>query len=314
MLYSAEQLRDSLPWRELINALDKQFEQGCVMPVRHHHQIEVPGEQQATLLLMPAWIEGEYIGVKQVTVFPGNGARNMPAISGNYLLSCGKTGQLLAMMDGAELTARRTPAASVLAARYLARAESKRLLIVGTGKLCPNLVEAYASEFPLQRIAIWGRDLHKAQAAAKQLQQAGFPAVAVEELEEEVGSADIISCCTLSEQPLVLGEWLKPGVHLDLIGGFRPTMRETDDEAIRRSRVFVDTVEGATKEAGDIVIPLQTGALVTEDIQADLFQLCRGERSGRQGFEEITLFKSVGAALEDLAAAILVYQNAQPTG
>lgn len=311
MLYTAEQVREALPWLKLIDALEHQFQQGCVMPVRHHHQINVPGEQQATLLLMPAWVEGEYLGVKQVYVFPGNGARNLPAISGNYLLNCGKTGQLLAMLDGAELTARRTAAASVLAARYLARKDSASLLLVGTGKLCRNLVEAYASSFALQRIAIWGRNLEKSQAVAEQLQQAGYPAFAVEQLQQEVQRADIISCCTLSEQPLIQGEWLKPGAHLDLIGGFRPNMREADDAAVRRCRVFVDTFEGATQEAGDIVVPLQNGTLTLQAIQADLFQLCRGQRSGRENSEEITLFKSVGAALEDLAAAILVYQRSQ---
>lgn len=311
MFYSAEQVRDALPWQTLIDALERQFQQGCVMPVRHHHQINVPGEQQATLLLMPAWIEGEYLGLKQVAVFPGNGPRNLPAISGSYLLSSGKTGQLLAILDGAELTARRTAAASVLAARYLARPASTRLLIVGTGKLSLNLVAAYASQFPLEQISIWGRSVQKSQAIAAELQMSGYPAVAVESLPKAVAAADIISCCTLSEQPLVLGDWLKPGTHLDLIGGFRPTMRETDDAAIRRSKVYVDTLEGATKEAGDIVIPLQTGALTNDGIQADLFQLCCGQRSGRQDVEEITLFKSVGAALEDLAAAILVYQHRQ---
>ena len=309
MLYSAEQVRDALPWPLLIDALQRQFREGCVMPVRHHHQLMVPGEPQATLLLMPAWVEGEYIGVKQVAVFPGNGQHHLPAISGSYLLSCGKTGQLLAILDGVELTARRTAAASVLAATYLASPASTRLLVVGTGKLSQNLVAAYASQFPLEQINIWGRNLQKAQAIAEELQRSGYPAEAVESLPKAVAAADIISCCTLSEQPLVLGEWLTPGTHLDLIGGFRPTMRETDDQAIRRSRVYVDTLAGAVQEAGDIVMPLQTGALTQDGIQGDLFQLCLGQRLGRQSVEEITLFKSVGAALEDLAAAILVYQH-----
>ena len=311
MIYSAAQVREATPWPKLIEALAAQFKQGCVVPVRHHHQINVPGEEQATLLLMHAWIEGEYLGVKQVYVFPGNGERNLPAIHGNYLLNCGKTGQLLAMIDGPELTSRRTAAASVLAARYLARPDSANLLLVGTGKLCPNLVAAYASSFPLQRIAIWGRDVKKSQAVAEQLRQDGYPAVAVEQLQAAVESADIISCCTLSQQPLIQGEWLKPGSHLDLIGGFRPNMREADDAAIRRSRVYVDNIEGASQEAGDIVVPLQSGVLTLEAIQADLFQLCRGERSGRANADEITLFKSVGIALEDLAAAILVYRTLQ---
>lgn len=308
MLINIDQVRQSLPWLPLIEALRQQFIDGCVMPVRHHHDIQVPGEANATLLLMPAWIEGQFTGVKQVTVYPGNSARQLPSIHGSYLLSSGKTGQLLAIIDGPELTARRTAAASVLAAGYLARADSKKLLIVGTGTLSKNLIEAYAARFELEQISVWGRDYAKAEQLAQTMQALDLPVVAVSDLPQQCQQADIISCATLSQQPLLQGEWLRPGTHVDLIGGFKPTMREADDAVISRSQVFVDTFDGACSEAGDIVIPLQSGLISRQDIQSDLYQLCRQQHSGRQNDTQITLFKSVGAALEDLAAAILVYQ------
>ncbi len=309
MIIDADQVRQSLPWLALIEALRLQFIDGCVMPVRHHHDIKVPEEANATLLLMPAWIEGHYIGVKQVSVFPGNSVRQLPTIHGSYLLSCGKTGQLLAMIDGPELTARRTAAASVLAAGYLARPDSKRLLVVGTGAVSGYLIEAYAAAFDLQQIEVWGRDSAKAQALAQSMRTRGLPVIAVDDLAQQCRQADIISCATLSQQPLIQGQWLSPGSHLDLVGGFKPTMREADDTAIARARLYVDTYDGACSEAGDIAVPLQTGLISRQDIQADLYQLCRQQHRGRQNAAEITLFKSVGAALEDLAAAILIYQN-----
>ncbi|MEH6473369.1 MAG: ornithine cyclodeaminase family protein, partial [Halopseudomonas sp.] len=259
MIISADQVRDSLPWLPLIDALRRQFQQGCVMPVRHHHTIEQADGADATLLLMPAWIEGQYIGVKMVNVFPDNGMRQLPAIHGSYLLSSGQTGQLLAIIDGPELTARRTAAASALAADYLARADSQRLLVVGTGKLSGNLIEAHAAIRPLQQIVVWGRDTVKAEQLAESMRQRGYPVMAANDLPEQCRQADIISCATLSQQPLISGEWLNPGTHVDLVGGFKPSMREADDEVIRRARIYVDTHEGACAEAGDIVIPLQSG-------------------------------------------------------
>jgi ornithine cyclodeaminase len=309
----AERLRALLPWEALIEALREMFASGCESPVRHHHTVPVPGEADATLLLMPAWRGGDYLGVKMVNVFPGNAERGRPAISAAYLLSSAANGELLALLDGAEITARRTAAASALAADFLARRDARSLLVVGTGRMAPSLAAAHASIRPLSRIRIWGRQPDKAAAMARALRQEGLPAEPAGELQREVGDADIVSCATLSTQPVVHGEWLQPGTHLDLVGGFRPDMREADDEAIRRSRVFVDTREGACSEAGDIVQPIAGGVLAKEDIVAELAELCRGDTQGRAKGEEITLFKSVGASLEDLAAAILAYEQLSKT-
>jgi len=309
VLLNAEQVRCNLPWKSLVESLQRLFVVGCEVPVRHHHTMPVPDAPDATLLLMPAWQAGKYIGIKMVTVFPGNSHLGLASISGSYLLNSGVTGELLAIMDGPELTSRRTAAASVLAAGYLARQDAQNLLMVGTGRLSANLIEAYAAVRDLQSIKIWGRSLHKSQRVADQLREQGLKVTPVEHLAEACAAADIISCATLSQQPLIQGEWLSPGTHVDLVGGFTPSMREADDEAIRRARVFVDTYDGATKEAGDIVVPLAAGILKADEILADLYQLCRGEHLGRVSDKEITLFKSVGVALEDLAAAISVYES-----
>lgn len=300
--------RRALPMPALIEALRRIFAGGCTMPVRQHHRIEVPGEPDATLLLMPAWRTGEYAGVKVATVFPGNSARGLAAVNAIYLLIDGRTGETLAMIDGGELTARRTAAASSLAASYLARQNAAHLLIVGTGRLAANLAEGHCAVRPISRISVWGRSREKAVACAARL-GGHAKASAVADLEAAVREADIVSCATLSAEPLVRGAWLKPGTHLDLVGAFTPQMRESDDEAVTRASVFVDTRAGALKEAGDLTIPIAAGRFDPAAIRADLSELARSDHPGRTSEGEITLFKSVGAALEDLAGAILAYRS-----
>ncbi|WP_275786900.1 ornithine cyclodeaminase family protein [Pararhizobium gei] len=304
--------RAALPWVDLIEALRLMFRTGCEMPVRHHHDVAVPGEDVATLLLMPAWQPGHYIGVKMVSVFPGNGARHLPAIHGSYLLSSGKTGELLAILDGAELTARRTAAASALAADYLASKDASRLLMVGAGRLSQNLIEAHASIRPLSTVVIWARDARKAAETAAKIDLPGVDISVATDIEAEARKADIISCATLSSEPLIRGEWLKQGAHLDLVGAFKPTMRETDDVAATRACLFVDTRDGALSEGGDLVQPLRAGLITPDAIRADLAELASGAHPGRRLADEITLFKSVGAALEDLAGAILAFERSRP--
>lgn len=282
------------------------------MPLRHHHSFAVPGEDDGTLLLMPAWLAGSFMGVKMVNVVPGNSARGMPSIAGVYLLSSAATGALLAIIDGAELTARRTAAASALAARYLARKDASRLLIVGAGKLSLNLIEAHSEVRQITSVKIWARRIEQAEAIADAASVRGFNAIAVTDLETEAAQADIISCCTLSRDPLIKGAWLRPGTHVDLIGAFKPDLRETDSAAVARATVFVDTMDGALGEGGDIVQAIAEGAIGEGHIKSDLFNLCRDLHTGRSSDDEITMFKSVGAALEDLAGAIVAYRNITP--
>lgn len=304
----------ALPWGPLIKALDAMFRGNCVMPVRHHHDMEVPGRATATMLLMPAWVPGTYAGVKLLSLHPDNHMLGLPSIHGNYLLSSGSTGEMLAMIDGGELTARRTAAASALAARHLAREDAEDMLMVGAGRLSLNLLQAHATVRPLKRFFIWARSPDKAEATAAAAKALGLDARACTDLEEAARRADLISCATLSSEPLVQGKWLKPGAHLDLVGAYKPSMRESDDEAVRRARVYVDTREGALAEAGDILLPIRSGAFSADQIAGSLSDLVAGAAPGRSSEEEITLFKSVGAALEDLAGAILAYETVSGAG
>lgn len=305
---------NALPWAELIAALDAMFRGNCVMPVRHHHDIAVPGHAAATLLLMPAWVPGRYVGVKLVSVYPDNHLAGLPAIHGSYLLSSGQSGEMLAVIDGGELTARRTAAASALAARYLAHPDAEDMLVVGTGRLSLNLIQAHAAVRPLKRFSVWGRSLEKAEATATEARSLGYDASACLSLEVAARRADVISCATLSSAPLIHGAWLKAGAHLDLVGAFKATMRESDDEAVSRASVYVDTREGALGEAGDILQAIASGAFSAERIRGSLAELVSGQVQGRRAGDEITLFKSVGAALEDLAGAILAYETVTGDG
>ncbi|MEE8293909.1 MAG: ornithine cyclodeaminase family protein [Kiloniellales bacterium] len=309
-ILSAADVEAALDWDSLIERLRQAFRRGAEVPVRHHHEIANPGGPEGTLLLMPAWQSGRHIGVKVVTIFPDNGEQGLPSVMAAYLLLDGKTGSPIALIDGPTLTLKRTAAASALASGYLSRPDCERLLMVGTGALAPYLVSAHAAVRPICNVLIWGRAPDKAAKLAKRLDRADFRVAATEDLEAAAQGADIISCATLSRDPLVRGDWLRPGQHLDLVGAFRPDMRESDDQAIRRARVFVDTRDGATKEAGDIVQPIESGVLDPVDIAGDLFDLTRGERAGRRYYDQITLFKSVGTALEDLAAAELAAERA----
>ncbi len=308
MTLDADAVRRALDRPSLIEALATMFREGCETPVRHHHPVAVPGGADATLLLMPAWIPGRYNGTKVVNVSPDNGAFGLTAVQSLYLLFSGRTGELLATFDGAELTTRRTVAASSLAARYLARADAQALLVVGTGHVAQQIAASHAAIRPIRQVGVHGRDKAKTSALASALRDQGFEAAVVSDLAAAVAEADIVSCATLSREPLIKGEWLRPGTHLDLIGGFTPLMREADDDAIRRSSVFIDT-EGARHEAGDIVAPLGSGVLGPDGVLADLADLVGGRHPGRTRDDEITLFKSVGAASEDLAAAALAYER-----
>lgn len=292
----------------LVEALREAFRAGCVAPQRHHHAIDVPGAPAATLLLMPAWTEGGYLGVKIASVFPGNLTVAKPAVAATYILSDASDGRVLAVIDGGELTARRTAATSVLAASYLARPDAKHLLIAGTGRIARHLARAYKACRPaLETVTVWGRTPAHVDAFIADLGGPGIAAVPANDLERAVRAADIVACATLSQSPLIRGRWLRPGQHIDLIGSYTPLMREADDEAVAKARVVVDTMD-ALHESGDIVQPLNTGALSRDRI-TDLAALTRSSEVARTA-AEITLFKSVGCALEDLAAATLVYHRA----
>lgn len=294
-----------LPYAELIESLRAAFAADIEVPLRAHHNVEVPGGSDATLLLMPAWQKGQSIGVKIATVFPDNSTRALPAVFASYFLVNGETGKPEAVLDGTELTVRRTACASALASSYLSREDSTCLAMVGTGNLAPHLIRAHAAVRPIDNVVVWGRRADAARGLAERLGDETFSTVAVDRLEDAVAAADIISCATLSAEPLIRGDWLRPGQHLDLVGAFKPEMREADDIAMGKAEVYVDTRAGALSEAGEVVQAIASGAIESGDIRGELAELCRGDARGRVSATDITLFKSVGTALEDLAAAML---------
>ena len=289
----------------LIDALERTFRSEFHSPVRQHYSVGGSAQGDDVLLTMPAWQTGRCIGIKLATVFPGNSQQGQPAVHAVYALFSGVDGSLIATLEGTELTRRRTAAASALAARFLARPEASRLLMVGTGALAPHIIETYTTARPITAVRVWGRTLRRAQAVAGSFAGRSIDIVAIDDLEAGVRWADIISCATLATAPLVRGAWLRPGQHLDLVGSFTPEMREVDDEALVRSRIYVDTREGALTESGELVQAMSGGLLTAADIHGDLAALTRGTVSGRDSAEQITLFKSVGCAIEDLAAAEL---------
>lgn len=312
-ILNADDIAAALTYPALVEALRAAFASGIAAPVRHHHTVPQPG-RDATLLIMPAWSTGgsadeRFLGCKIVTVFPDNAAAGQPSLHGNYLLMSGATGAPLALMDARALTAWRTAAASALAAGYLARADAAHLVMIGAGALAPHLVRAHMAVRPIKRVTLWNRTHGHAVSLAFGLAVAGVEVTIADDLAAAVADADIVCCATLATEPILRGKWLKPGAHVDLVGGFTPKMREADNDAIRRARVYVDTRAGALKEAGDMVIPLRRGVIAKKDIRGDLFELVSGKAKGRTSERQITLFKSVGSAIEDLAAAVLMWRN-----
>ncbi len=306
---SADDLNRVLDYASLIDRLDAFFRSGNTRQEHVHYPVNVPGGVEATLIVMPCWEEGAYIGVKIVNVFPGNGARGLPTIMATYVLSSAETGETLAMFDGNTLTARRTASASALASRYLSRPDAARLVMVGSGVLAPHLIRAHATVRPISDVKVWGRTAEKAEAVAENLNSEDLRVAATTDLEAAVAEADIISCATPSLEPLVLGAWLRPGQHVDLVGSFKPDMREADDEVMRRATIFADTRADVLKKPGDIVQPLEAGVITADDVVGDLFGLAQGTCAGRRADDEITLFKSMGTAIEDLAAATLALER-----
>ncbi|MEM9466297.1 MAG: ornithine cyclodeaminase family protein [Actinomycetota bacterium] len=303
--FTDDDIGAALPWSALIESIEQILvEPGAVAPARTFHTVPDGNGNDAAFLLKPGWVAGEIIGVKAVTVFPDNGAQNLPMVQAGVLLFDGSTGSLVGACEANTLTTRRTAAASAVAAKRLARADARRLLVVGTGALAPMAVQAHAHVRDYDTIEVWGRDTTKAEAVVAAVAVEGVEAVVATDLDAAVGDADVISCVTGATEPLVRGALLRTGAHVDLIGGFSHAMREADDEVVRRATVFVDTYDDAAL-AGDIAQPIESGLLRSEDLVADLADLVAGRHPGRRDDDEITMFKSAGTALEDLAAARL---------
>jgi ornithine cyclodeaminase/alanine dehydrogenase-like protein (mu-crystallin family) len=271
-----------------------------------------PEGSDEAFLGLPAWQPGEAIGVKLVTVFPANPAAGRPSVQAVYVLFDGSTGDPVALIDGTELTYRKTAADSGLGARFLAREDATTLLMVGAGGLARHLIAAHLAIRPsLERVLVWNRTRSKAEAVAAAV---GAGAVVVDSLADAVPEAGVISTATMTAEPLVEGRWLRPGTHLDLVGAFRPDHREVDDEAVLRAELYVDHREAPLTEGGDLAIPLAAGRITAADVRADLYELCRGEVPGRTDPDAITLFKNGGGGHLDLMTASFLWRRAASEG
>lgn len=308
---SGDFINSNTNFKELVSELRQAFSaNSIIVPQRHHHDFPNPKEAvDSSMLLMPAWDPEDKCGVKIVTVSPNNGKYDLPTIEGVYLYFESQKGQLQAILEAKSLTNKRTAAASALASDILSNKDAKSLLMVGTGALSANLIEAHSSVRPIEKVYVYGRDFEKATQIAKSYVNHNFTIEPVSTIGEVISEVDIISCATLSKDPLIKGKWLRPGQHLDMVGAYKVDMREADDEALLRSSVFVDNISSAIKETGDLVIPLKAGTIRKEGIKADLFSLCASKHPGRTKRDEITFFKSVGHALEDLIGAKYYYSK-----
>lgn len=305
----SQTINEHLPYGEFIPFLQDAFTKEYTVPQRMHANFENGVDQTpSTLLIMPGWQDGEYLGVKTVTVSPHNKRFELPTIQGIYQLFDAENGSPLASFDASTLTARRTAAKSAIASRFLAREDAETFLMVGTGTLSTELIQSHCTLFPIKKVIIWEHSEGKGQKVIERLPEMDQEFSVINDLSDAVPQADIISVATLSVEPLIQGQWLQPGQHLESVGAYREDMREVDDEVLKRSTLFIDH-EGAFEESGDFIIPIEKGVISRDDIKATLFDLCRSDAEGREDDEEITFFKSTGHALEDLSAALFVYQQ-----
>lgn len=307
-IFDAVATRDALDFESLIVRLRRAFIDGCHVPLRHSHVLNSGSESEGTVLVMPAWEDNGYLGIKTVNIFPGNARHRMPGLHSTYVLYDGRTGSPLAQLDGNEITSRRTAAASALAATYLARQDASRLVLLGAGRVGSLIPLAYRSQLPIVDVEVWDHNPEAVAALVDRLNGLGFNAMPVAHLETSVRRADVVTCATLATEPIVSGAWLAPGSHLDLIGSFTPRMREADDDCFRRAEIYVDTDE-APQKSGDLLGPLSRGVIAPGSLSRTLTALCRGDTEGRTNHGQRTVFKAVGTALEDLAAAVQVYEK-----
>ena len=299
----AHQLEALFDYGEFIPFLKNYLSKKTTVPPRSHFDID-----GNTLLLMPAWTD-KYWGVKTATVFPGNGKINKPTVHATYVLFDAATGEPLLQIDGKALTNKRTAAASALASQYLSKKDSHKLLMLGNGALCPELIKAHAAVRPIEEVRIWGRNTARVRKTIRENDWGTLPVYISEKKEEDMEWADIVSAATGSIHPIVHGKYIRPGTHTDLVGSFKPGMREADDELIKKSDIYIDN-EAAKKESGDIYIPLKNKIIKEDTLRGTLSDLALGKVPGRTSEAAVTVFKSVGFALEDIAAAEYIYDLA----
>jgi len=284
-----------------------------ILPLR---QVLMLPDKLGAFAAMPAYVPSPgAIGLKSITVFPGNHGTEFDSHQGAVLLFETRHGSLLAVIDASSITAVRTAAVSAVATRLLARADASDLALLGTGVQALTHLEALGHVRQLRRVRAWSRDAGHVQAFAERARRRlGIEVEAAPSAREAVEGADLVCTVTSSREPVLEGEWLAPGAHVNAVGSSLPSARELDSAAVSRARLFVDRRESALNEAGDFLIPRREGVIDDAHILAELGELLLGSHPGRQSETEITVFKSLGLAVEDVAAARLVYDNAIKTG
>lgn len=303
------QVHQTLNFKLLIEALNEGFAEKHTMPARQVFELEPGDPSHNAFAVLPAWNE-QVIGVKAFTYFPENSQQGFESLYSKIMLFKRKTGEPMALVDGTSITLWRTACVSALASRYLSRSDASKLLFIGTGNLAPYMIAAHMSVRPISQVNIWGRDIKKAKELASSMQEkySDVNFDIVDDIQSYAENADIISCATGSPTPLVYGNWLKPGCHVDLIGNHNADKRECDSEAIIRSQVFVDSQKNVLNEAGELLLPIAEGVIDKKHVKAELSELASGILPGRKKADDITLFKSVGTALSDLITANLVFK------
>ncbi|MCB1518433.1 MAG: ornithine cyclodeaminase [Hyphomicrobiaceae bacterium] len=288
-----------LSWTEAVDAL----QHGHLRPRAQMSDLFV-GPPTGTLLSRAAFIEGLGYGAKSVTIFDGNSRLGLPGVQGAMLVFDPGNGTLTAIIESKLVTEFKTAADSVLGATLLARPDSRHLLIAGAGAVARSLISAYPALFPgLTHISIWARRTEQAQSLAAEFADSPVPVRAVTDLAETATQSDIIASATMAREPLIKGEWIRPGTHVDLIGAFKHDMREADDQLIASGRLFVDSRESTVGHIGEIMIPIANGTISEGNIRGDLYDLIAGSAAGRTSPDEITIFKNGGGAHLDLMTA-----------
>ena len=314
IVVNGTRVREFLPMRECIGAMERALRAltlgRAVVPLRP--VVRIPGDNSGALAAMPAYLEDpRSLGVKAISVFAGNEGTAHDSHQGAVLLFDPDHGALVAIMDAGAITAVRTAAVSAVATRLLARPDASDLAMLGAGVQAHSHLEAMRAVRSVRRVRVWSRTAARATEFARQYDASDLTVIAVATPREAVEQADLVCTVTSAREPVLMGDWLAPGAHLNVVGASVAAAREVDTTAVLRSACFVDRRESALREAGDLVIPIREGALDESHIRAELGEILEGTAEGRRTPQEITLFKSVGLAVEDLGAADIVYRRAR---
>lgn len=302
-VFTAEQFNTHFDYKEFVDFLQEFYCKEVNTPLRQHYHLD--NDPKGAMLVMPSWSDDTYMGVKLVNVFPGN--KSVPTINGLYVLMSRRTGEVICQFDGLALTCKRTAAVSALAAKLLSKRTMKSMLMIGTGNMSAELIQAHHSIQQFDEIYIWGRSFEKAKDKAEHLKAVGYPVVAIKDKDAYANKVDLISVATLSEKPLIYGKGLKEHVYVDLVGSYQINTREADDDVLKGAKIYVDTY-AAIEESGELKIPLNAHLISREDVLADIIALSK-ENYVPDNEEGKIVFKSVGFAASDLACGVYMKES-----